>query len=63
MVSLRKNEEEQKMQGIRMDVRSAFFTPQGSVAEGRGSKTVCPASGRKLPYYAESLSESTGYPD
>mgnify|MGYP000700685100 CR=1 FL=1 len=25
MVSLRKNEEEQKMQGIRMDVRSAFL--------------------------------------
>ena len=25
MVSLRKNEEEQKMQGIRVDVRSAFY--------------------------------------
>ncbi len=25
MVSLRKNEEEQKMQGIRVDVRSVFY--------------------------------------
>ena len=55
MVSLRKNDEEQKMQRIRMDVRTAFLRHQ-EACNGRSLTVVCPAGAGELSYYAEPLS-------
>ena len=40
MVSLRKNEEEQKMQGIRVDVRSAFLRHREALQRGRSQNCL-----------------------
>ena len=62
MVSLRKNDEEQKMQRIRMDAH-CFSAASGSFATGRSLTVVCPSGAGELSYYAEPLSESVGYSD
>ena len=59
MVSLRKNDEEQKMQRIRMDVRTAFLRHQEALQRVEALQL----SVRQAQYYAEPLSESVGYSD